>query len=422
MLKRLKTDFVSSILILVSGTVFAQIIAYSLSPIITRLYSPEEMSYLSLFSRIITFLAVIATARFELAFPLPKRDEHAFSLFKVSLRITVITTLASVIFALGLSFYPWKDTNMYFILALIPLGIFILAFYNKGMNWAIRTKSFKSLSISKVLSSSVNSLSTVGFGLLSFGYKGLILGFLFGNMFSVIPFVKPFRKAQNKQKAYMLKGRNYAIAKYYSAFPMINLPHVLIDLSKELFIAFYLVYTFEKDILGLYDFSFRMLKMPISLIGISISQVFFNKAAGMIHEGKSIFPLAKKTIITLFVLSVVPFGILFYIGGDLFAFVFGEPWREAGEFSEIMAPWLMMNFLVSPVSQIPIILKKQSSFLILSLFGTAILILSLLIGDIFPNWNLKFKDILKIVSTGQFIFLTYVVFWTIWLTKKHSND
>ncbi len=422
MLKRLKTDFVSSVLILVSGTVFAQIIAYLLSPVITRLYSPEEMSYLSLFSRIITFLAVIATARFELAFPLPKREEHAFSLFKVSLRITIITTLATAIFALGLSFYPWQDANIYFILALIPVGIFVLAFYNQGMNWAIRTKAFKSLSISKVLSSSVNSLSTVGFGLLSFGYKGLILGFVFGNLSSVLPFVKPFRKAQNKQKSFILKGRDFAIAKHYLEFPMINLPHVLIDLSKELFIAFYLIYTFEKDVLGLYDFSFRMLKLPISLIGISISQVFFNKAAGMIQEGKSIFPLAKKTILTLLVLSVVPFGILFYIGGDLFAFVFGEPWREAGEFSEIMSPWLMMNFLVSPVSQIPIILKKQRSFLFLSLFGTSLLIVSLLIGEIFPSWNLGFKDTLKIVSVGQFIFLTYVVFWTVWLTKKYSND
>ena len=36
MLKRLKTDFVSSVLILISGTVFAQIIAYLLSPVITR--------------------------------------------------------------------------------------------------------------------------------------------------------------------------------------------------------------------------------------------------------------------------------------------------------------------------------------------------------------------------------------------------
>lgn len=422
MLKRLKTDFVSSVLILVSGTVFAQIIAYSLSPIITRLYSPEEMSYLSLFSRIITFLAVIATARFELAFPLPKRDEHAFSLYNVSLRITLVTTFVACVFVLGLSFYPWTDTKMYFILGMIPLGIFVVAFYNQGVNWAIRTKSFKSISISKVLSTTFNSISTVALGLLSFGYMGLILGFIFGNILSAIPFIKPFLKARIHQKSFVIKGRNFAIARHYLDFPMVNLPHVLIDLSKELFIAFYLIYTFEKDILGLYDFSFRMLKLPISIIGLSISQVFFNKAAVMMNEGKSIFPLAKKTVGTLLVLSIVPFGILFYTGGDLFAFVFGEPWRKAGEFSEIMSPWLMMNFLVSPISQIPIILKKQRSFLVLSIFGTGILIVSLLLGDIFPSWNLTFEDILRYVSAGQFIFLTYVVFWTIWLTKKYSND
>ena len=91
MLERLKkSDFLNSILILISGTVIAQIISYSLSPLISRIYSPEEMSYLSLLTRIVSFFAVIATARYEIAFPLPKRDEHAFSLYKTSFYIMII--------------------------------------------------------------------------------------------------------------------------------------------------------------------------------------------------------------------------------------------------------------------------------------------------------------------------------------------
>ena len=418
MLRRLKTDFVSSVLILVSGTVVAQLIAYALSPLISRLYAPEEMSYLSLFSRIVGFLAVISTARFELAFPLPKREEHAFSLYKVSLKITGIVFLIISCCVFLLSFHTWSDPNMLFILALVPFGTLFLALNNQGMTWAIRTKDFRSISVSKVFLTLFNSVTAIALAFFSLGYKGLLVAYLMGIITSSIVFVKPFFNVNKLNKPFSWKGRKFAIAKQYAAFPKINLPHVLIELGKELFIAFYLLYTFESDILGLYDFSYRMLRLPISLIGVSISQVFFNKAAGMVNEGVPIFPLVKKTILILFAISIVPFTLLFFTGSDLFAFVFGEPWRQAGRFSESMAPWLMMNFLVSPISQIPLILKKQRAFFILSLFGTAIMVFTLLIGEIFPAWNLTFPEILKVVSIGQFFFFAYVLGWTIWLTKK----
>lgn len=421
MLKRLKTDFISSVLILVSGTVLAQLISYLLSPIISRLYTPEDMTYLSLFSRIVSFLAVIATVRFELAFPLPKREEHAFSLYRLSLTYTVVTVALSLFAVAGLMTVYWEDVNMYFLLAMIPFGILFLAFYNQGLSWAIRTKNFKSISISKVFSSSFNAVSAVVLGLIPFGYRGLIIGYLLGNLSSVLPYMKSFFKVRSENRSFLLKGRSYAMAKSYVDFPLINLPHALIDFSKELFIAFYLVYTFEKDILGLYDFSYRMLKLPIGLIGIAIGQVFYTKAADKLNEGQSIHSLVKQTLFTLVGLSIVPFALLFVWGDELFAFVFGEPWRRAGEFSQIMSPWLMVNFIISPLSQVPTLLKKQGAFILISFFGTILMVLCLTAGDIFPHWNMKFEDVLKLVSVSQFIFLTGVVIWILWLTGKYSN-
>ena len=106
-----------------------------------------------------------------------------------------------------------------------------------------------------------------------------------------------------------------------------------------------MIFLFDKEILGLYDFSYRMLRLPIILLGVSISQVLFKKSVDLINDKKSIYPIVRKTILMLFLLSIVPFGILFLYGSDIFGFIFGENWREAGRFSEIMSPWLMMNFM-----------------------------------------------------------------------------
>src|SRR5690606_4212429 len=44
---------------------------------------------------------------------------------------------------------------------------------------------------------------------------------------------------------------------------------------------------------------------------------------------------------------------------ELFAFVFGESWRQAGEFARWMAPWLYMVFITSPLSTLFSIMERQ---------------------------------------------------------------
>jgi O-antigen/teichoic acid export membrane protein len=222
-------------------------------------------------------------------------------------------------------------------------------------------------------------------------------------------------------KAYQLKGRDYAIAKNYLDFPRINLPHALIDLSKELFIAFYMMLTFEKGVLGLYDLSFRMLRVPIAVIGASIGQVFLKKAVDLRNDGKAIFPLLKKTMFLLFLVSIVPFSIIMFFGTDIFSLVFGEEWSEAGYYTQIMTPWLMVNFLISPVSQVPIILNKQRGFFVLGITSTVLMVLTLTIGDIFPDWHMRFDQVLKVVSFTQFVFLSFVIIWLLRLAKKQDS-
>ena len=239
---------------------------------------------------------------------------------------------------------------------------------------------------------------------------------MFSLLLSNIPFFKSFLQTYSRLKFYRYKRNKYIILKEYIGFPKVNLPHVLMDLTKDLFIAFYLIFLFDKEILGLYDFSYRMLRLPIILLGVSISQVLFKKSVDLINEKKSIYPIVRKTILMLFLLSIVPFGILFLYGSDIFGFIFGENWREAGRFSEIMSPWLMMNFIVSPVSQIPTVLNKQKTFFILSFISTLLLVCVFLLNQLIPNVNFIYT--LKILSISQFFCLIFVLFWILRISKK----
>ena len=111
---------------------------------------------------------------------------------------------------------------------------------------------------------------------------------------------------------------------------------------------------FSEGVFGSFDHSYRMLRLPIMIIGVSMSQVFFNRVSELKNQGQKILPIFRKLVITLSVISVVPFSFIFFFGGDMFAFVFGEEWYQSGKLSEIMAPWLMLNFILSPLSTIPL--------------------------------------------------------------------
>ena len=61
---RKKTSFGSDVLTLVSGTTFAQILTILATPILTRLYGPEDFGLLALFLSITGILGTIVCLRY----------------------------------------------------------------------------------------------------------------------------------------------------------------------------------------------------------------------------------------------------------------------------------------------------------------------------------------------------------------------
>ena len=216
-----------------------------------------------------------------------------------------------------------------------------------------------------------SSLSNNGFrvflGLLNWGYTGLIISFVISNVVGATHFIGDFFKSKKASKNDFEEKKYLDIAKTYKDFPLASLPHALSDVLRDVLVAFIIIELFSESVFGSFDHSFRMLRLPIMIIGASMSQVFFNRISDYKKKKIAIYPLFKKLLITLSLLSIAPFTIIFFFGGDIFAYTFGNNWYESGKLSEIMAPWLMLNFIVSPLSTIPLVFNKQRSFFIIGL-------------------------------------------------------
>lgn len=412
-----------SVMVLTTGTVLAQAIGYLVSPILTRIYSTEEMGELGIYMRAVGFIAAMATARFELTLPLPKYEGHSFLLYKLSLKISKIVIL-SMAFALGL-YYVFNPISIYNLtfMSLTIASTFFLVFINLGTNWSIRSKNFKSISQQRIINSIVSNGLRWLFGIFSFGGIGLIIATMIGYMVSSVSFIREFVLLQREKFSGYSKKKNIVLVKEYREFPIINLPHVLVDLGRDLLIAGFVVYYFGKDEFGSYNHSYTMLRLPMIIIGASIGQVFFNKCSEIVNNGGSTLSLVKQTFFTLLALSIVPFTVIFFYGEPIFSFVFSESWADSGYYSEIMALWLMVNFLNSPLSSLPLVLRRQKEFFFIGLISSLIQLFCFgVLPLIYGTDRDAFILILWIVSTAMAIYLLFVFWITLYYAKKGHKE
>jgi O-antigen/teichoic acid export membrane protein len=124
---------------------------------------------------------------------------------------------------------------------------------------------------------------------------------------------------------------------------------------------------FGSQVLGWYAFALRIARTPLAMLGASVGQVFQQRAAQVWNDGGDLGALARRTMGRLALLAL-PFGLLMLWAPQLFAWAFGAEWREAGAQVRLLAPWILLNFLTSPLSQLPLIVGRQASAL---LFGIA---------------------------------------------------
>ena len=73
MIKNLKpkSEFSKNVLTLMTGTTIAQAIPIAISPILTRIYSPEDFGVFVLYTAIVSLVTAISTGKYELAIMLP---------------------------------------------------------------------------------------------------------------------------------------------------------------------------------------------------------------------------------------------------------------------------------------------------------------------------------------------------------------
>jgi O-antigen/teichoic acid export membrane protein len=224
---------------------------------------------------------------------------------------------------------------------------------------------------------------------------------MLGFVISALEFMWDFKSTHHKFRALFSTRRTRVILKEHREFPLLNLPHVLIDNGRDILLATFILAYFGEAVYGSYGHSYQMLRIPLMLIGVSVGQLFYNRSSEAMHKNKPLTPILSKTILTL----------LFFFGTEIFAFIFGSRWGIAGTYAETMSFWLMVNFVLSPVSALPLLLNKQRYALIMGLVSSLIQVIPFwLFPLIYGKLEHVFVFTLQVVSYVQAVWLIFTLY------------
>lgn len=416
-----KSDFKRNVFTLLTGTTIAQIIPIAVSPILSRLYSPEHFGVLALFTSIVTMAGLISTGLYESAIVLPKRKKDAVNILALChlvLFTFCLILLPALYFSRDIVTNLLNNKIISDWLYLIPIAALLMGLNQTYTNWSIRNGKYKRLATNRVTQNITLATTNVGAGLLNMGVIGLIAGFLISQFVSSILLFFNIKSSDSVKLKEINWDRVKLNANKYQDFPKINLFQVLIDTLQASLIVFSIKGIWGVAVLGLYAFMMRILRAPLNLIGGSISQVFFQKASETFNNKADLFSLVKKTMISLALLGIVPFSILIFFAPDLFTFAFGKEWHEAGVYAQLLTPWLFFNFIYSPLSQVPLILNKQKQSFVIGL------IYNLIIFGAIYFMGVNGYDPHTTFITLSIAISSYLVFMLIWLlnlTKSTST-
>ncbi len=385
-----RSSFFTSMLKLVSGTTLAQLITILTAPIISRLFTPQAFGVLYVYTSWVTIVTVVICLRYEFAIVLPESDEDAANLVGLCVIIAFGISLLVSIFLIffGHALVALLNApNLYGFLWLIPIALMIQGFFSAMNYWNTRTRRFGRLSIARVAASLTTSALPIF--LASIGHAtaaSLIFSYVAGTL--VFSCVLGFQVLKENASLFWLsiqRARILANLKRYKKFPLVDSWGSFINNLSWQLPSLMLLYFFSETVVGYYSLSNRLILLPITLLGSSIAQVFYQHISELRSNPQNMSKSVQLVFHRLTAIGIFPAFVLAIAGPQLFGIVFGAQWAEAGRYAQILSPWMFVLFISSPLGSLFATLERQELLLIVNIFILLTRFAALAIGGLTHN-------------------------------------
>ncbi|MFW3612480.1 oligosaccharide flippase family protein [Staphylococcus caprae] len=405
-----KNKFLNDSLLMIISSGISQFLIIITTPLISRLYTPNEFGEFTLFSNIAMILIPIINARYDLLIINTENRHKANILSQLSFLISIVILIVLVPIVLIFSLiYPQYTLD----LLLILVTLLLVSFTNIFTNYLNRERDYKSLSLINILRALSMTIIQVIFGIIHFGSLGLIIGFVFSYVAGIGIGYRTFKKhyyiIRNKKemKKYFFENKNQLV---YST------PSILLNSLSFSIVIFFLSILYSSEEVGIYGMAIRVLGIPVTIISLGLSKIFMQRANDFYVRIGSFRGLLLKFTGILIILSIVLYVPFYFLSRDLVTLILGNQWIGTITIIQITIPLFIIRLIVSTVSLSVVVIKKQQIELMLQ--GAFV------IGTIITFYISKFAkfEFVNFVQLNTIVLImSYVLFYLVlyYFSKKH---
>ncbi len=291
----------------------------------------------------------------------------------------------------------------------LPVGLFGASVYLVLSNWAVRKQAFREYSASRILQSITGSGTTMGLGFLGVGVPGLIIGSLLSSSSGVTNLARLCRKTtRGLWSRVTLKGMLEA-AHRYRKFPIYNTFAVFLNAVSVQLPIFVLSSQFGATETGWFGYCQKTVLLPTVLISSAMVPVFYSRAKQARLDG-TLASLTSRMINGLAGVNAAFMVFLALFGQDVFSMIFGARWRQAGLYASLLTPWLLVNFVVTPLSTLPLVMERQGADLLWQIVLLAVRAAGLAVGVYYHS---------DLITLGAFALASafFIILYLRWLLR-----
>ncbi|WP_333615741.1 lipopolysaccharide biosynthesis protein [Bacteroides pyogenes] len=401
-----KSSFLKNILILATGSFVAQIIAIACSPILTRIYSAEEMG---VFTYIISLTAIfmgVINARYDMSIVTEKDDSNIIPLLQLSFIIGLIATVLSTI-ALGIAIEKQGLSaiwTLYTFFILLSYSIInpLTAYNNRYKEYTVISKTY-------TLRKTIQNIGAMLAGIITKTGHGLILPYVIGQYLGIDSQSKTLR-TRVKELMSLKKKKIIDVAKKHKNQPLYSLPAQLANSLSYSLITVFVTNLFGLATVGYYAISVKLLGLPLALIGSNISKVFVERAAVEYKQFGGYKNSFNKTFLILLVITIPMVIILYIVSPWVCEWFLGKGWGVSGEYIRILAPMFGVRFITSALSPALIIVSKQKFEFLLQLLFLIFNLTSFIIAKVYVLDIEGFLNIVNVLFSLAYALYLHMVY------------
>lgn len=351
-----KSEYAKNSTVLMTGTVISMLLQILSVIWLEKFYATEIWGVYEYFCTAYSIFLIVVTGRYELAIMLPKEDSDGFMIAMLSGGLSVIFSGCAFIIMLIVAQFGVTLGWVIF----LPPTLAILGVYYSCNYWLNRKKKYINLAVNRV----IQGILFVAFNLsyvftLQDKRYGLILGYITAQAVVMLILLVSVLIDYKRLKITVSFTRIKELAVEYINFPKISLISGFIN-NVAVRLPVLLLGFFAGDaVVGQYSMMNRVLGAPITIISEAIRDVFRQKAS----KDYAVNGECKKTFMGTFkslsLIAIIPFILLMIGAVPILNLLSKDKWDMAAYFIILMAPFYYVKFVVSPLTFMTFIARRQ---------------------------------------------------------------